>query len=357
MENATREGKDPFLSKIQDALFENLRASLSAKISSEETVAEIAEADVEGAVDPAILDHLSDEFLKAFLDRAPHMLCEHRVADRGFERRNFKRWRQAFDLLETMLSIAEELGEACDMEGRELAVANNDYRFEALSQIFPKAILVGRELVHLLKGGFPDAALSRWRSLHELTVTAIFLSANNDMISLRYLAHFDFQARAAARQHNKYAKRANLRPFSDTELQEFNERCKIAAESVGEEMDGPWDWAKPVLPGNPTFFRIEEAVGMDHWRPRYKWASQHVHSGHRPNWTLLGACEAREPLVLVGRSNGGLVDPLHMTAISIWQISSIILLHTPKIDRVIYSRILMTLSDRVAQEAIKCERG
>lgn len=348
---------DPFLSKIEDSLFENLRDSLRAKSINGEKDAEITEADLEKAFDPAMLDCLADEFLKVFLDRAPGMLRDHRVADRGFERRNFKRWRQAFDIIETVLTIAEELGEACDIEGRDLAVASNSYQFEALSQIFPRAILVGREIVHLLKGGFPDAALSRWRSLHELTVTAMFISANDEMISLRYLAHFDFQARVAAKQHNKYAKRANLTPYSDAELQEFDERCKIAIATVGEEMDGPWDWARPVLPGNPTFFRIEEAVEMDHWRPRYKWASQHVHSGHRPNGSLLGACEAKEPLMLVGRSNGGFIDPLHMTAISIWQITSMVLLYDPTIDRVVYSKILMTLADRVAQEAIKSEQG
>ena len=303
-----------------------------------------------------MLDLLPKLVLESLLANAPAMLQDRREEERGFEERNFKRWQKAFDTLETMTEIAGEVGEACDKEGRAQAQSESDYRFEALSQLFPRALLVTREIIHLLKGGFPDAALSRWRSLHELTVTAMFIGRNDRAIALRYLASFDFQAKRAAKYFNLHAERANLMPFSAEELADIDARCALALDAVGEEVEGDWGWAAPALTkGKPTFAALEKAVEMDHWRPRYKWASQHIHSGHRPSNKLLGACEARQPLMLVGRSNSGFTDPLHMTAISLLQITTIVLFQNPNIDRVVYSKILMTLSNSVGQLALECD--
>lgn len=335
---------------------EMLQSTARSELEKGQKSLDAIEAEIFGCIEPAMLQHLSEQVLKSLMSHAPNMLREHRVADRGFERRNFKRWREPFDALETMVAIAEEIGEACDIEGRDLAKAEGDYQFEALSKLFPRAILVVREIVHLLKGGFPDAALSRWRSLHELTVTAIFIAQCEKIVALRYLANFDFQARRAAKQYNFYAERAKLKPFSVQELEDMDRRCAIAFEAVGEELKGEWDWAKPGLSQvKPNFAEVEKVVKMDHWRPRYKWASQHIHSGHRPSENVLGASEAKQPVMLVGRSNSGFVDPLHMTAISLMQITSTFLLKDPNIDRVVYAKILATLSDSVGQLAVEAE--
>lgn len=346
----------PLLSMLEESFFETLHAVLRDEIEKGQKDPAEIEAAIAGSVDSAMLDSLAKQSLEALLANAPAMLQERRKEDLGFEERNFKRWRTAFDALETMMEIATEVGEACDKEGRAVAQAENDYRFEALSQLFPRALLVTREIIHLLKGGFPDAALSRWRSLHELTVTAMFIGQNDDTVALRYLAGFDFQAKRAAKQYNQHAQRANLTPFSAEELADIDARCALAAEAVGGEIEGDWGWAAPAFKkAKPTFADLEEKVGLDHWRPRYKWASQHVHSGHRPSDRLLGACEAREPLMLVGRSNSGFVDPLHMTAISLMQITTTVLFKSPNLDRVVYSKVLLTLSDSVGRLALECE--
>ena len=59
--------------------------------------------------------------------------------------------------------------------------------------------------------------------------------------------------------------------------------------------------------------------------------------------------------MLVGRSNSGFTDPLHMAAISLMQITTTVLLRNPNIDRLVYSRILISLSDSVGQLALECE--
>lgn len=348
--------KNALLSSLEDSFMEILKSKARSELEKGKKSLDTIEGEILDSIGPTMLQHLPEQVLKSLMSHAPNMLREHRAADRGFERRNFKRWREPFDALETIVVIAEEVGEACDIEGRDLAKAKADYQFEALSQLFPRAILVAREIIHLLKGGFPDAALSRWRSLHELTVTAMFIAQCDRVTALRYLANFDFQARRAAKQYNVHAERAKLKPFSVKELEDIDRRCAISFEAVGEELKGEWDWAKPGLGQvKPNFAEVEKVVKMDHWRPRYKWASQHIHSGHRPSENALGVSEAKQPVMLVGRSNSGFVDPLHMTAISLMQITSTVLLKKPNIDRVVYAKILANLSDNVGQLAVEAE--
>lgn len=344
------------LKNIEKSLLEGLADRAHAEALKGERNFHQIETELLESMQPQMLELLPELILSKLSALAPEVLRHTRVADRGFERRNFKRWKSAFDALETMLSIADEVGEACAIEGNTVEMPEAIYRFQALSQLFPRALLVTREIIHLLKGGFPDGALSRWRTLHEIVVTAMFIKERGEDIALRYLASFDFQAKRAANQYNLYAERANLEPFSAEELAEIYARCDCARTAVGGDIKGDWGWASPdFAKDNPTFADIEKRIGMDHWRPRYKWASQHVHSGHRPGEKLLGMSESKEAVMLVGRSNSGFVDPLHMTAISLSQISNSFFLQNPNIDRVVYVRILMILSDQVGQLSIECD--
>ena len=98
---------------------------------------------------------------------------------------------------------------------------------------------------------------------------------------------------------------------------------------------------------------MERHVEMDHWRPRYKWASRHTHADFSPNEKMLGTSEAKSPVVLVGASNSGFADPLMMTAISLAQITSTYLLVTPNFDRVVHSQVILKLFDEMNDIAIK----
>ena len=115
--------------------------------------------------------------------------------------------------------------------------------------------------------------------------------------------------------------------------------------------------APPIGKKAPTLLDIEEFTGLDHWRPRFKWASQHTHGGHRPFGTMLGTAESKSAVLLAGQSNSGLVDPLHMTAITLTHITVSLLLSRPNTDRLVCTKVLMGLSDDVGSEALKVDRA
>jgi hypothetical protein len=224
-------------------------------------------------------------------------------------------------------------------------------------------VLVGQEILCLLRGGYPDAALSRWRSLFEFTVTAKFIDTNDQTTALNYLASFDFKALRAAREHNKYAERANLGPFTDEELAALESRANNLEKQLGRRLKKDYDWAHPALLKHfPTliadkvsFSDIELAVQMDFWRPYFRWANQHVHAGHRPLGALLGVCESSEPVHLIGPSNSGFVDPLQLAAISLVHVATVFLFTKPNLDRIIMVDVISAIRDEIAPVAMKLE--
>lgn len=255
-----------------------------------------------------------------------------------------------------LIVIAEETGEAINDADRPMAVRENDAQFEAVVTLHARSVLVAREILCLLKNGFADGALGRWRTLHEVAVVTQFLAKNDQNTSERYLLHRTIQSHKAMLQYLKYQKVTNLEPFDEDDVREITEaRNKIIAEH-GSEMTHDWGWAAAALGHNkPTFFDIEKSLNLDHWRPRYRWAAQDTHGGYRPPTVLLGMAEAKEPLLLVGPSNSGLPDPAHMCAISLTLATSALAQLSPNMDRVIATQIMLTLSDDIGEAFLKID--
>jgi len=56
------------------------------------------------------------------------------------------------------------------------AAAQNDYQFEALVRLQAGAARVAGEIYALLLSGYASGAHARWRTLHEIAVTALFIA-------------------------------------------------------------------------------------------------------------------------------------------------------------------------------------
>lgn len=276
---------------------------------------------------------------------------------RGFGERNFARWEPAFDHLEMMWEIAQELGEAHGKDVQQRDDEDNNATMAALAHIFPKSLLVVQEIICLLKGGFPDGALTRWRSLHELSVTAMYIAQQGENVAIQYLLSFHFSARRAVHQMNDHSERAGLERFTVEEIQDLDARCAEAERILGRAMvnDKNGEWPKITI-SHPTFAHVEESVGMAHWRPWYKWASSYTHANHRPADKSLGLAETTVAINLVGASNSGFVDPFQLTALSLAQLVATYLTHSINMDRIVHIDVFRELANEMADIAIKAER-
>lgn len=301
---------------------------------------------------------LSTEVYDALMTGASDMLAEERLRLGAFERRNRRRWKKPLDQLKTMVRIVEESAEGlCNEWG--VAPDSNVNLFSALNRLCVKALVISREAICLMEGGFADGALARWRSLHEAAVTATFIAKYGETTAEKFIASFAFASKKAMLQMNEYAERAGMQEYSIQELEAAKNQCGKLEALLGKGLGDEYGWAREALgfdlKKRVVFFDIEKVVALDHWRPRYRWASQNVHSSFTPPRSSLGMAEAKEEVHLTGPSNSGMVDPLHMIAITLTIVTTAFFSKWPNIDRIVLLRVLSRMAAEVGPVAIGVE--
>lgn len=290
----------------------------------------------------------------------PDLLTERSASDTAFRRACRRRWKQGFDLLQMFIALSEELGSSYNDRGRPVAFNERNHRFEAIALLHARAVRVANEIQTLLHEGFPDGALSRWRTLHELAVTATFLARHDDEIARRFLAHRGVASAKALRQHEEYVPRSGMAPLAEGELARVEAVRDALVQEFGPEFVDELGWAFPVIGRKrANLHDLELATGLDHWRPRFRWASDDIHAGPKPPRASLGMVE--RPMdqtgLLVGRSDSGFTDPAHMCVLSLNLVNHAL---PPEYfgdrDLVLLSA-LRTLSDQVGETFLRIDRA
>ncbi|MBU1311914.1 MAG: hypothetical protein KKE30_20520 [Gammaproteobacteria bacterium] len=302
---------------------------------------------------PVKLEKLIDELPSSMLEKIKRIasdggLAERRRCHSEFVERNSSRWESGFDVLELLIEICTESGDAINARLRPAAVASQDIVFDVLVRLHAKACLVAREILCLLKNGFADGAHARRRALHELAVTALFLSKNGYDTAERYYYHEFIEGYKGALQHKAFSGRLQAAPLSEDKFIELENQYKLVVSRFGKNFKNPYGWAENALGKNMAKFSdLEEAVSLDHWRPYYKWASQNIHANAKTIKTSLGLSEVSGDLLQVGPSDAGMADPAHSTAISLSQITTTLLSNSPNLDDLVAMKMILVLCEDV----------
>jgi Family of unknown function (DUF5677) len=154
--------------------------------------AELPEVENLGELMTKVLNDASDHWSRTTVEQlkkdAPAML-EHRRREREqFEARVAAHWGRAFDLAEMVMKVAYEVGEFF-YNKHVPPDGEHDFVFEALTRLQARALRVSEEVLLLLKAGYGQAGMSRWRAMHEMAVVAGFIWENGEDTAERYFAH------------------------------------------------------------------------------------------------------------------------------------------------------------------------
>ncbi len=334
--------------KIQN-IFDDLPMALDEFMKNFEDEITAKIHDIATKIEPLITTTLKKNLPKA--------LSIKRSQSDAFTERNKRRWGKGFDLLEMLQMICVESGEVFNKSYRPSAVKNQDILFEALIRIHARACHVTSEILCLLKNGYSDGAHSRWRTLHELTVTAFFISKHGKLAAEHFLAHEIVENYKAMCQYNEHAKKLNLKPFKKKEIAQSKSQFDSIIKKYGNNFKTSYGWASVFL-GNkrPNFSDIEKDTNFEHMRPYFKWASDNVHANIKGIRNKLGLCETNEDVLLVGQSNSGMTDPAHMTALSMTQITTCLLTLNPSMDSIVIMKVIDKIQDEIGQAFLKCEK-
>ena len=285
------------------------------------------EANVDALISTVVSQAIEDA-AKGLVERlkqdAPGMLEHRRGWQAEFEKRLAEHWGPAFDLAEMVVKVAFEAGEFF-YEKHVPPDGQHDFVFEALSRLLARACRIAEEVLVLLKAGYGQAGLARWRALDEVAIVADFIAENGDDCAERYFAHEAIETWRGIQEFQQHAERLGETPYSKVEVEAAKHRFDALIERYGSRFGDPYGWAQAALAAkdpryakkNVTLAAIEQSVGTQHMRPYYRMASHGIHANPKGiTWTPdLLPTDGRGSL-LTGPSPAGLADPGQSALIS-----------------------------------------
>ncbi|WP_318509308.1 DUF5677 domain-containing protein [Photobacterium leiognathi subsp. mandapamensis] len=290
---------------------------------------------------------------KSINESSAEMLQERQQCFSEFASNNISRWKSGFDLLESHIITCTEAGENINTSYRTEAVENNDLLFDLLVRHHARACHISNEILCLLKNGFPDAAHSRWRALHEVNATAMFLDKHGSECAERFYFHDVIDSYDGMKEHKKYEDRLQAKAPPAEIIEECKQEYDRLIKRYGKSFSSHYGWAAYIFPDrNPRtvgFATIEKDVGLDHMRPYYKWASQNIHAGSKGMRERLALAECNDDILVVGQSNSGMTDPAHATALSLMQVTCVLLKSKPTLDHIVLMEVIRNYADRIGQ--------
>ncbi len=276
----------------------------------------------------------------------------------GFEQRLHGRYGVGLELYAMQLTLSYELGDSINRVVREKwPTCEMAQWVDALSRLHARACQIGYEIEALLRAGFPDGAMARWRSLHEVSVMFEFISRNGADTAVRYLAHDAIESWNAARGYNEMAKRLKHTPYTEEEMAAIKSAYDDAVATYGPEFESDYGWAAKALNiKRPRIWEIERAVGLDHFRPYYKFASHNVHANPKGVIYRLSVNGDRS-LLPTGPSNVGLTEPANNAALAISRITLGFARITESLDALCVSSMLNEIPREIGNAFMRAERA
>lgn len=252
---------------------------------------------------------------RRLLRRRGALLRGWRLRNGRFEEHLYVVWAEPLDYYELCLYLANKCGAFFNKSYGAQAALENNSKFYALIRLHSGATRVAGEIYALLLSGYPSGAYARWRTLHEISVTAMFVAQESKEVAERYIDH---QAIKDYEDMKNYAKYEPSVPNKVAGLAGIEKLCRELLQVYGNDFRRPYGWAHPVIKKRLAlskgqrigFEHLQAAVQIEHWSPWYRMASHAVH----PTATFLHRNiglrdELDDEVLLAGRSDFGLADP------------------------------------------------
>jgi hypothetical protein len=267
----------------------------------------------------------------------------------AFRARLYGRWGDGIESLRMLATISRELGARINEDLRDPSRTKScKHLIEVLTRSHARSCQITEEIVCLLAAGFADGAMARWRTMHEIAVTASFIAAKGEDLAERYVLHQVVESKRGADEHERHRKRLGSKPLRKSGMEKLEASFAALRARFGANFVTPYGWAAHHLNvRKPTLAQIEQAAGIDHLRPYYRLASHPVHANPKGVFFKLGL--PHSPIILAGPSNAGLSDPGQCAAISLAQVTATLASLNPTVDNVVALKIVMQLVGEIAE--------
>lgn len=273
----------------------------------------------EPEIDPEQLDAFF-----ARLDADARSALEQNLDDRdGFQDRLYRDYGRGLDAMDLLyFSAVEASSWAKDAVHEALKYDDDresfDHYYGVMRGLVARALTSYAEITWLLRGGYPQAALTRVRFLHELFVTAELLAqygspeGEHPELVDRYLEHHEVFIRATADDLIATGALDPSKFFDQDVLETLERRRAELLARYGKSFAGMWGWAAPLFPGeNRISMRMIGSRVLPELHYFYSMTSAHVHAGSE-GWHETIVERGEEQILASGATNLGLTLPAEL---------------------------------------------
>lgn len=315
--------------------------------------------EIEGLVDrlakdfPKALEDTSCEGAKRIVETLTETWPEEKRLQQeettGFQERLEQRWGKALDGLRMLVTACREIGgEAAFAEPR-----SNRTRHSVLVRLHARGCQLASEITTLLENEYADGAMGRWRTLYEVGVVATLIAGWGEEAAQRYFAHEIVESKKGMDDYERCAPALGHPPVSKRERDVVLRHYERVRKKYGKEFTGTYGWASAFTSNKePNFTDLEIAALQPEMRSFYRMASHPVHAGPKGITFRLGVLDDQS-MILAGASNAGLADPAERTAVSLVQLTMLLMEPSEVIDDLVMLRCLVDLRDQISRDAMK----
>lgn len=328
--------------KDEKEVIEFIKTSLSESINEAEDAIPQILPDV---LNDTIADSTEDIFLDLKSDQ-DRMLQLRDAQKKEFEYFLYNFWHRPLKSFDTLLKIISEILE------RFSGIILGSTKYEAIIPLYIRACQTTSEISCLLNSGYSDGAYARWRTLHEICVTSIFILEHGDDLAERYLDYEHVDTYFAAK---KYYSVYGIKDAEDrNNLKACKEAFKAVEKKYGRNFTGQYGWASKALnDSRPNFSKIEKKLKLDYKRPDFKLACDNIHAGVRGNHFRLGG--TNDYPLLMGPSFVGLSEAGINTVISLNLMFAYLLTDNTTIESTINMKVFQKFADVCITEFVEAE--
>lgn len=300
---------------------------------------------------PDVLEEASREAAKLLLgtltERWPEESALQRADTEGFRSRLEQRWGKAFESLRMLLTICREIGSeahAAPVKGKERI------RHGVLVRLHARGCQIAGEIMALMENGYADAAMGRWRTLYEVNVVAALIAKWGADAAERYVAHEIVESKKGMDDYERCAPVLGYPAPSEREKGAMLRQYEQARAKYGKEFLSAYGWAGAFMSNKePKFSHLEIAAQQTAMRSFYRMASHPVHAGPKAITFQLGVLGNRST-ILAGASNAGFADPSERTAVSLVQLTMLLMDPSEVLDDLVALWCLVDLRDQIVRD-------
>ena len=256
-------------------------------------------------------------------------------------------WSEPLEALRMLLELCRQEGDAFNITF--LKSKHPITRNEALARLHIRACRIAEEILLLIENGHTEGAQARWRTLHEVTITATLIAHGGDALAERYFDHQAIELKRALDDHNRATLAAGGAPLSQHQAAGIEREHDRAIARYKSDFRGMYGWASGQLgiPKDPKFHHLQDAAGSLSLKLRYRLSSFDTHASPR---TLKQPVHHWDPTTHIpGSFAAGFEGPGADTVQAIVQITSLLFDEPWDLDRLVFALALTRLGIETAE--------